>query len=406
MTQSPRLYKNTVQGVIDAIQRSFTQSVYAHKVVAEALKSHKKWGSRDRSFVAFSTYEIVRHWRFLWALLDEEPQPDNQDKLYTLFGVWWLFQGHTLPDWSVFATVKNFDIDAAHEAIPSRIEIIESFPDWLHQLATQQLGNQWPEIAAALNTPAPLCLRINTLKAKHADVLKHLQAEGYITQSIPNFPDALCIENAPKITKHPLFDQGFFEVQDAGSQAIAPFLNPQPGSFVIDACAGAGGKTLHLAALMQNTGKIVALDVFPKKLLALKMRAKRAGAKIIDTETWNKNTLKKLNQKADYLLLDVPCSGTGVIKRDVDTKWKLTQTHLDKNIATQRKILTEYTQMLKPGGTFVYATCSILQSENEMQANWFLQNFGIDFEMITEKRINPTTETDGFYMAKFVRKMS
>ncbi len=400
---TPRLYPITVNGVVNALIQIFDQNIYAHKVIAQTLKEHKKWGSRDRSFVAFSTYEMVRHWRNLWSLLGQEPELTSE-KIHHLFGVWWLSQGNVLPDWKEFEALKDFDLEAAFANQPQSIEIIESYPDWLHQRASQELGDAWPEIAADLNEPAPLCLRTNTIKIDAESLSKQLNAEGLINQRDEENSATIFMEGSPRLTSHPLFAQGYFEIQDAGSQMIAPFLDPKPGETVIDACAGAGGKSLHLAALMQNKGSLTALDTFPKKLDELKIRGKRGGVKILSTEKINKNTVVKFSGKADKLLLDVPCSGTGVIKRDVDTKWKLTEEHLQKNINLQRDLLTRYTAMVKKGGTFVYATCSILPSENESQTTWFIDNFSHDFEFISEERINPSPETDGFYMAKFVRK--
>jgi 16S rRNA (cytosine967-C5)-methyltransferase len=397
-----KLHPPTVAGVIEALEMTFGKSLYASKVVEKLLKQNKKWGSRDRAFVAEHTYEMVRHWRKLWAILGKEPQLKRKD-LEKLFGIYWLLRGNTLPDWPKFDEVREVDIAARLAEIPQTIAILESYPDWFDQRAREELGEAWPPIAAALNTSAQVVLRVNTLKSSTSDLHRILAEEGVEAEEISDFPDALRLAGRPKLTNLESFKNGFFEVHDAGSQTIAPFLNAQPGDFVIDACAGAGGKALHLAAQMRNQGIIIAMDVEPFKLSELDKRAARNGATCITTSLIKGNqSIKTYSEKADRLLLDVPCSGSGVIRRDVDTKWKLQSEHLDRNIGIQRDILQRYSQMLKPGGTLVYATCSIFCSENEDQVAWFLEN-NPEFKVEAEKRLNPGKDNDGFYMARMIK---
>ncbi|HAR19787.1 MAG TPA: RNA methyltransferase, partial [Cytophagales bacterium] len=198
--------------------------------------------------------------------------------------------------------------------------------------------------------------------------------------------------------------KGFFEIQDAGSQAIAPFLQAEPGMYVIDACAGGGGKTLHLAALMQNKGHIVALDVEEKKLTNLETRAKRADATIVESCLISDASIARLYQKADRLLLDVPCTGLGVLNRNPDAKWKLSIKEIDRVRKIQQSILENYPSMLKKKGIMVYATCSILPSENSNQVRRFLENHPKDFDLLEEKQIWPSEGQDGFYMARIQKK--
>ena len=173
---------------------------------------------------------------------------------------------------------------------------------------------------------------------------------------------------------------------------------------MIDACAGAGGKSLHLSALMENKGSIISMDVEGWKLNELKKRAKRNGAHNIETRLIDSTkVIKRLHGAADRLLLDVPCSGTGVIKRNPDTKWKLQPDHIERVQGMQRDIINDYSKMLKTGGLMVYATCSILRSENEAQVERFLENHP-EFELIEQQRINPSAETDGFFMALLEKK--
>ena len=171
-----------------------------------------------------------------------------------------------------------------------------------------------------------------------------------------------------------IFKKGLFEVQDASSQLVAEFLDVKEGMRVVDTCAGAGGKTLHLASLMKNKGNIIALDIYKSKLKQLKIRAKRNGVHNIDIRPIESSkTIKKLKEKADRVLIDAPCSGIGVLKRNPDAKWKLQEKFIEDIKKTQAEILDKYSQIVKKGGKMVYATCSILPSENEEQINKFLK---------------------------------
>ena len=205
------------------------------------------------------------------------------------------------------------------------------------------------------------------------------------------------------MTRTELYKNGLFEIQDAASQMVAPFAGVVAGMKVLDACAGAGGKTLHLAACMKNAGELRALDVSSAKLAELERRAARAGAKV-QVALANAKSLKQLQGWADRLILDMPCSGTGTLRRQPDLKWRLSLDWLEKLRATQREILTNYQTLVAPQGEIIYATCSILPSENGEQIAWFTGEFP-DWEL-REERIVSTAQTgfDGFYMARLVRK--
>ncbi len=392
------MHKNLVAAVMEALETSFGKGYYADKVIERILKSNPKWGSRDRAFIAESTYEIVRWWRYLWELHGKEPSLKRKE-LYRIFGIWWQLQGYDLPEWPPFEAVRDFDIKKAKSSLPKDIGVQQSFPIWFDEYAAQDLGKDWPQIAQNLNLPAEVIIRTNTLKTTRPELKKILREEGVHTEEFSKNDIGLVIKERQNTFRNPSFQGGLFEVQDGGSQLIAPFLRPEPGMRVIDACAGAGGKTLHLSALMQNKGVIIAMDVEARKLNELKKRAKRNGAHNIEIRPIESSkTIKRLKGAADRLLLDVPCSGTGVIKRNPDTKWKLQPEHLERVQAIQKNILKDYSQMLKPGGMMVYATCSILHAENEGQVKAFLDGHG-DFELIEDKRVNPSPTTDGFYMA-------
>lgn len=267
----------------------------------------------------------------------------------------------------------------------------------------EELGAKWPEIARASNIPAEVFLRTNTLKIDRKALLKELSNEFCPAQALDKNEVGIVLEKRKNTFRLRSFQSGFFEVQDGGSQMIAPYLEVKPGMRVIDACSGAGGKALHLAALMENKGQIIAMDVEAWKLKELQKRARRNGAHNIETRPIeNSKSIKRLHNTADRLLLDVPCSGTGVIKRNPDTKWKLRPEHLDRVRKIQGDIIADYSKMLKKGGKMVYATCSILRSENEDQVAKFLES-NTEFKLLKEERVDPSQWSDGFYMALLER---
>lgn len=396
--KQPRLHKNLVAAVFEALETSFGKGYYADKVIERILKSNPKWGARDRAFIAETTYEIVRWWRYLWELYGKTPSLKRKE-LNRIFGLWWRLQGYDLPEWHGFEAVQDMDLKAAKKSLPNDVGVQQSFPIWFDELASKDLGKDWPEIAKNLNIPAEVTIRTNTLKTNRKELKSLLKAEDVPTMDFPLNDIGLILKERKNTFRNPSFQNGMFEVQDGGSQLIAPFLRVEPGMRVVDACAGAGGKTLHLAAMMNNKGSIIAMDVEQRKLNELKKRAKRNGVHNIEIRHIDgSKAIKRLKGSADRLLLDVPCSGTGVIKRNPDTKWKIQPEHLERVMAIQKNILNDYSQMLKPGGLMVYATCSILHAENENQVKDFLERRD-DFKLIEDKRVNPSKDTDGFYMA-------
>ena len=232
-----------------------------------------------------------------------------------------------------------------------------------------------------------------------------MRDEEIDTEVIPKYPDALVLVERKNVFLTQAFKKGLFEVQDASSQLVAPFLDVRPGQKVVDTCAGAGGKTLHLASLMENKGQIIAMDIHAHKLAELKKRAKRDGAHNIETRPIEgTKAIKKLKGKADRVLIDAPCSGLGVLKRNPDSKWKLNPEFIERIKKTQAEILDQYSSMVKSGGKLVYATCSILPSENELQVKAFLKNHS-EFTLIKDKKVSPAASGfDGFYMALMEKK--
>lgn len=397
-----KLYPNLVKAVVEALDAVFAGNRYADKVIEYTLKSNLKWGARDRAFIAESVYDIVRQYRLLYEIAGAPPH--SLADWYQLFGIYRLLKEQELPNWVEFEGLEKSRIADKNAALQTNRAVRESIPDWLDALGAEELGEHWEATLQALNQPAQVVLRTNTLKTNREALIKQLQNEG--VEAIPHGQAAtLIVHKRQNLFTTQAFQSGLFEIQDASSQRIAPLLDAQSGMRVVDACAGGGGKSLHLAALMQNKGQVIALDTEAWKLDALRRRATRAGISIIETRPIENNkVIKRLYGSADRLLLDVPCSGLGVLRRNPDAKWKLDAAFLNRVQQVQAQILQQYSAICKPGGKMVYATCSILPSENERQVERFLEANANTFRLLEQKRILPQDEGfDGFFMALMER---
>ena len=307
-----------------------------------------------------------------------------------------------MPDWWTYNGRPGDEI-AAREALlleQSRA-VRESIPDWLDALGVEELGVAWDAEIAALNQRAPVYLRVNTLKTNRDKAKKWLADLGVETSEVEGLPDALVLPFGKSLPK-PLRQDGRIEIQDAGSQMISPLLDPQPGDRVIDTCSGAGGKALHMAALMGDNGRIFGMDVDERKLKELERRATRAGARSLKSKVIIATTADDFKEVADRLLIDAPCSGLGTIKRQPDLKWRLRPAAIERVRTIQSELLEEYPKMLKPGGRLVYATCSILPSENRAAVDRLVAGGG--FELLEERIVSPAASGfDGFYAAALLK---
>lgn len=402
-----RLHKNLCFATVDGLLLIFNEGHYADKVVQQLLKRDKRWGSRDRGFVAETTYDIVR-WKRLYAEIAEVKEPFNRDEIWRMFAVWATLKGISLPDWKYFENTPTRKIKGRFDEFSKIRKIKESFPDWMDELAAKALGEDvWTKEAAALNEQADVILRVNTLKTTKEKLKSDLFDLDIETEELAKYPNALKLAERGNVFTTEAFQNGHFEVQDASSQLVAEYLQVEPGMRVVDTCAGAGGKTLHLASLMENKGQIIALDIYDNKLKELKRRAKRAGAHNIEPRHIDSTkVIKKLYDKADRVLIDAPCSGLGVLRRNPDAKWKMQPEFIEKIKKTQAEILSSYSRMVKSGGKLVYATCSILPSENQDQVSKFLASeSGKEFSLVKDNKIlSHQTGYDGFYMALLERK--
>ncbi len=401
-----KLHRNLVFATIDSLQMIFNEGKQADKVLRNTLKRDKRWGARDRAFIAETTYDIVR-WKRLYSEIAEVREPFDRPNLFRLFTVWATLNGIAIPDWKQFEATPTRRIKGRFDELSKIRKSRESIPDWLDELGQKELGKKWDKEIAALNQQADVVLRVNTLKTTVENLQNELSDLEIETEVLKGYPVALKLKERANVFTTDAFKNGFFEVQDASSQKVAEVLDAKPGMRVIDACAGAGGKSLHIAAMMENKGQLISMDIYENKLNELKRRARRNGIFNIETRVIDSTkVIKKLIDKADKVLIDAPCSGLGVLKRNPDAKWKLQPEFLDTIRATQKELLDSYSRMVKSGGQMVYATCSILPSENEQQVKAFLKREqGKDFTLISEEKIMPSKSGfDGFYISLLQKK--
>ncbi|NVO10405.1 MAG: RsmB/NOP family class I SAM-dependent RNA methyltransferase [Bacteroidales bacterium] len=374
------------------------------QVSSHWIKQNPDWNSFTKGFFAESLMEVVRWWRLLETSVNITLGAKSKDSYRLMVLTCFLVKAKDERVNEFFQPSLRDDILKYNQQIKDNRAIAESIPDWLDSLAACELGDSWSNEIKALNSLPPIILRANTLKTTRSDLFKRLAGEGFQVGNL-DYPDALILNKRADIFKSKTFFEGLFEVQDASSQGVAPFLQVEPGMRVVDACAGNGGKTLHIASLMKNKGKILALDNADWKLEELMKRATRAGVSIIEPRPiTTTKVVKRLKDKADRLLLDVPCSGLGVLRRNPDSKWRLNPEKIQEIKVLQAYILDKYSQMVKSGGKMVYSTCSILPSENQQQVKSFLSRAGGSFVLEEEKSISPALSGfDGFYMARMMK---
>jgi 16S rRNA (cytosine967-C5)-methyltransferase len=379
-----------------ALKAIFKDNVQATKAIMISLKNNKSWIDEQKGNFSEMVYDITCNWRILWFLLARKPSFDEKD-LSELYKIYSLYKNKQYS--------KNLEFQKRFSDAKKNRAIMLSLPDWLDEVGSKELGENWDYIINALNQKPETIIRVNNLKKNQDELIDILKKEGIITEKLKLAPDALLIKNKTNIFKLESFKKGFFEMQDAASQMVSRFLEPNSRMLVVDVCAGEGSKTLHIAALMKNRGRIIAMDTKKWKLEKLRERANKAGAFNIETKhVESSRTYKRYKGKADRVLLDVPCSGLGTLRRNPDIKWKLTQLDLERLKKLQIELLDRYCTLLKKGGRMVYSTCSIFPSEAEEQIKKFIERQGNSFKLISEKRYQPDKDnTDGFYMALIER---
>ena len=399
-----RLYPAHIEAIAEALGNIFGENKYADREIARVLQADKRRGSKDRAFIAEHTYGVVRNYRLLRHVMGGS-KPKKREDWWRLIGIHLMSEGFDLPQWREFGELDEDQLKARWDEAKEVRALRESIPDWLDKVGENALGEDlWTPTLEALNEQAPVSLRTNTLKTTPGELIEALAAEGIGTEPIS--AAGLLVTERKNLFATKAFKQGLFEVQDFSSQQAAPTLEVEPGQTVIDACAGAGGKSLHLAALMENRGRLISLDIHDWKLKELKKRARRNGVSNLETRAiTSTKVVKRLIGQADRLLLDVPCSGLGVLRRNPDAKWKLSQDFIDRVVKEQTDILTSYSRMVKDGGKMVYATCSILPRENDEQVDAFLASpAGEGWTLEHKHTFLPQVEGfDGFFVSRLVK---
>ena len=398
-----RIFPNQAEAIANSLYAILVEKKRASRVLEKCIDEHPKWGSRDRKILYEACFNILR-WKRKYYFIAAQENGDFTP--WPLIKTWCILHDYTLPDWDELDCPPYQSKSELNDLLISDEAIAHSYPDWLYHLGKKELKQEWRNEASALNFQADVALRVNRLVASPKKTVQLLKERFNIDTTLSDLnPDTLLLSKGRRLGNNQLFQKGYFEIQDANSQLIAPFCQVEPGMYVMDLCAGAGGKTLHLAALMRNQGEIKAFDVEANKLRELHRRSKRAKVSIIKTELiTSTSTLEKHTKWADRLLVDAPCSGLGTLKRNPEIKWNLDEGQLIAYQETQRKLLSKAAPLIQPKGKLIYATCSILPSENENQIDWFIKE-NPEFKLEEEIKISAdSSKFDGFYMARLTRE--
>ena len=394
---------NLLIGVINGLEEIFLLNKPAIKVVDKLIDENKKWGARDRKFVSSTIFDTVR-WIRKYGYCSNIKELATRKNLWDILGTAIVLKGQIIPNLMEFSNINSKEILKKESEIINNRKINESIPDWLDKIGINDFGESlWNKEVSAFNTRSSLVLRCNTLKTNIKELKNLLKVENIDTVLKKEYPDALFVKEHKKVINLNSYKLGLFEIQDANSQKVATSCNLKPGMTIIDACAGAGGKSIHMASIIKNEGEIIALDPHDSKLKELEKRAKRNGVKIIKTlNTFKRKNISNLIGKADRVLIDAPCSGLGVLKRNPDAKWKMNPEKIKKLINTQQYLINFWSKYIKPGGELIYATCSIFHQENKEQIKIFLDNkVGKKFIIKNEKTyFSHTTGFDGFYIVQ------
>lgn len=381
-------------------------------------------GSKERALVAETVFGVLRHRTFLEHACTLSSGKSTPRRL--ALACWIRFGGYNLRELEPLLRAGEADWlgqvkGVRMEDLPLPVQA--ELPEWvIERLRAQHDDAYILELGQAMQQPAPLDLRVNTLKANRDEVLQALQADGYDARPTPLSPAGIRLRDKPALNKHALFLTGKFEVQDEGSQLLPLLLAPKRNDMVVDFCAGAGGKTLMLGALMNSQGRLYAWDISEKRLANLKPRLARSGLSNVQPQLIaheNDTKIKRLAGKIDRVLVDAPCSGLGTLRRNPDLKFRQSPQSVAELNAKQSAILASAARLLKPGGRLVYATCSVLQEENRTIVQDFLAShpgFGLipAGEVLAQLRIglamgdylelSPQQHgTDGFFAAVLER---
>lgn len=351
----------------------------ADRIVSDFFRTHRELGQRERHTLAETTYTVLRQ-RLLFQHLAQSGKGEMERRLVQLG--WQGNEGFlraalTEPEQQWLAQVQSVD----RGALPEKLR--HNLPEWLAETLKASIGDDFWPLVNSLNESAPLDLRVNTFKAKRDEVQKALAAGRIEAVVTPYSPWGLRIQGKPALNKLDVFNAGEIEVQDEGSQLLALLTDAKRGEMVVDFCAGAGGKTLALGAAMRNTGRLYAFDTSGHRLAALKPRLARSGlSNVYPVQIAHErdDRIKRLAGKIDRVLVDAPCSGLGTLRRNPDLKWRQSPESIEELRVKQAAILASAARLLKPGGRLVYATCSLLEAENEAIAAAFSESHVREFK--------------------------
>ncbi|MBU3656820.1 MAG: RsmB/NOP family class I SAM-dependent RNA methyltransferase [Rhodocyclaceae bacterium] len=345
----------------------------ADGVLSQYFKTHRELGHADRGRLAELIYAILRHLASLRAVVARSAPPEGHEARHLVLAALVRLQGRNLREiehllkgdeneW--FGRLKAAGQEKSETMTPA---VSHEWPEWLETALAAMPDADRDALARSLLQPAPLDLRINPLRAKRPEILAQLDKHGIVAEETPYSPWGMRVEGKPAIQRHPAFEKGDIEVQDEGSQLLVAMLAPKRGEMVLDFCAGAGGKTLLMGALMKNTGRLYATDISEKRLAKLGPRVARAGLSNVQTiriAHERDDRIQRLAGKFDRVLVDAPCSGTGTLRRNPDLKWRQSVEQVNELSDMQAKILEAAAPLVRPGGLLVYATCSLLDQEN------------------------------------------
>ncbi len=394
MTPGARL-----QAAIDLLHAIHAGSAPADRATAAFFRTRRYIGAKDRREVLDRAYAVLRRRAALdWWIWKAGQTPQDRDRARLIASL------ALLDGWTADRIAGSFDgqqyhpgkLDEAERWITKTVagKAIESgeqpadvrgeYPDWIAPLLRRRFGARMDAEMRAAITAASTDLRVNTIKATRDEAIAALKAEGVVAAPTPLSPVGLRVHGRPPLATMQVFKDGLIEVQDEGSQLVGLLADARPGMRVADFCAGAGGKTLAMAAQMKNKGKIVACDVLEGRIERAAVRFTRAGVHNVERRALSSERDQWVKRHAgtfDRVLIDAPCTGTGTWRRNPDAKWKLTPSDLEELANLQRNILDSAWRLVKPGGRLIYATCSLLEEENEAQVEAFLQAHP-DFKLV------------------------
>lgn len=415
-----------IQAAIELMAEIYHSTAPADAIVHGYMRQRRYIGAGDRREISELVYGIMRSYWLLEGILhhfwaspsDDAIQKARRHILIYLhkfkpeFSVVDLFSGEeyapkrlTTTEHDLLGQVKEFNC----EDLPEAAQL--SCPDWVYNLLKANYPHNYRAILLSLQATAPLDLRVNILKSGREKVLAKLRREGYSCEPTSLSPWGIRLQERQPLKHHPLLQEGVLEVQDEGSQLIAMVCAVEPGMAVWDYCAGAGGKTLALAAMMQNKGRILATDTVAWRLKNAPQRLRRAGVHNVETRVLDEQAGKWLKRQAgkfDCVLVDAPCSGSGTWRRNPELRWRMDATGFQELLQKQQEILDKAALLVKPGGRLVYATCSLLSPENREQIEAFLKkhpqfafySLSYDYANNGALELNPADhQTDGFFAA-------